>query len=265
MLDKQQVQRQFDRSASSYDGVAAMQRDIVDFLLSASDWSLPSADSLCTGGGTFLDAGCGTGYGLKQVAELLPQLSLKGVDIAPKMLEVAKKTCPSAELIVGDIESLPLASATQNFILSSSAIQWCDTSKVLEEFNRCLVPGGQLLLSTFTQGTLAQWRSLWGRNNEQSFVTANELGAVFKQSNWVNVRLSQREFVQTFTSFEDAVASIRDLGAGDASPARSTSPMTRSQLCVVKQRINSLIKQQGFIELKYQLAFVHATKSAVTA
>lgn len=252
MLDKQQVQRQFDRSAGTYNNVAGMQRDIVDHLLASNDDVVLS--------GSVLDAGCGTGYGLKKIAERCSVQAVTGVDLAPNMIQMAAKACPSAGLIVGDIERLPFAAASQDGIFSSSAIQWCDADVVIREFNRCLVPGGALLMSTFVQGTLAEWRALWGRSNEQSFLRVRDVEWLLAY-NWSNVRLERRAFVQTFTTFTDAVASIRDLGAGDASPQRARTPMTKSQLALVKRRVNRIIDQQGFIALKYQLAFVSAIKA----
>lgn len=254
MLDKRQVQRQFDRSASHYDRVAAMQREIVEQLLLAS---APFK------GGSILDAGCGTGYGLKRLSERSSDFMLKGIDLAPKMLEQARLACPEAEFVVADLECLPLLDESQDVVLSSSAIQWCDSRSAITEFERCLVSGGQLLLSTFTQGTLSDWRALWGRNNRQRFLSANGLAGLFDSGAWSDVRLWQQEYLQSFSSFSSAVASVRDLGAGDASPQRSAKPMTRSQLNLVKDRVNRIIEQQGFIDLKYQVAFVVAAKSQV--
>jgi SAM-dependent methyltransferase len=52
-------------------------------------------------GATVLDAGCGTG---RLLAALKPSRGV-GVDLSPKMVEVARHAHPDLEFIVGDIES----------------------------------------------------------------------------------------------------------------------------------------------------------------
>lgn len=251
-LDKRQIQRQFNRSAPSYDSVSGMQREIIERLLPKE---FPhSAMSI-------LDAGCGTGYALNRIAKLVPNAELIGIDLAPNMLEIAKEVCPSANLYLGDLERLPIENGSQNTVISSSAIQWCDAPIAVEEFNRCLCTGGNLLLSTFTRGTLSSWRALWGRSNQQRFLAIEDFAELFDENRWQDIRIWQQEFVQSFTSFSEAVASIRDLGAGDASPKRATQLMTRSKLALVKQRADKLIEQYGCIDLTYHVAFVSATKS----
>lgn len=251
LLDKKQIQRQFDRSAATYDSVAGMQREIVDQLLISPLFR--SATSI-------LDAGCGTGYALSRLSESAPLARLHGVDLAPNMLEQALGACPKAQLSAADIEALPYQNAAHDLILSSSAIQWCNAVKAVNEFNRCLSSGGSLLLSTFADGTLSQWRSLWGRGNQQSFLSLSEIKSLFDESIWASACLWQQEFVQSFSSFSEAVASIRDLGAGDASPKRGAKPMTRKQLAFVKNRVEQVINQNGSVDLVYKVAFVHARK-----
>ena len=251
-LDKRQIQRQFNRSASSYDSVSAMQREIIERLLPKEFPDLARS---------ILDAGCGTGYALNRIAKLAPNAELTGIDLSENMLEIAKGVCPSANLYPGDIERLPVENGSRNVVISSSAIQWCDAPTVVEEFNRCLCNGGNLLLSTFTHGTLSSWRALWGRSNQQQFLPFDDVAELFDNSHWQDIRIWQQEFVQSFTSFSGAVASIRDLGAGDASPKRAAQPMTRTKLASVKQRADKIIEQSGRIDLTYHVAFVSAIKS----
>lgn len=251
LLDKRQVQRQFDRSATSYDSVAGMQRDIVDQLLSAGKFA--NVESL-------LDAGCGTGYALTQLSKLAPLMGLHGVDLAQNMLEQALNACPKAQLLIADVEALPYSAGSHGVILSSSAIQWCEASNAIDEFNRCLSSEGSLLLSTFADGTLSQWRSLWGRDNQQRFLSLAEIEALFDEREWTDARIWQQVFVQSFGSFSEAVTSIRDLGAGDASPQRGAQPMTRKELAFVRNRVEQIIDQRGSVDLVYNVAFVHAKK-----
>jgi malonyl-CoA O-methyltransferase len=252
-LDKRQIQRQFNRSAPSYDSVSGMQREIIDQLL-------PKAFPYFVR--SILDAGCGTGYALNRIAMLAPDVELNGIDLAPNMLELTKRICPKANLILGDIECLPIKSGSQDVVISSSAIQWCDPQAVVEEFYRCLSSEGRLLLTTFTKGTLSSWRALWGRANQQQFIAFDDFAQLLDNNHWRDIRVWRQEFVQSLSSFAAAGASIRDLGAGDASPKRGAIPMTRSQLASIKLRADALIEKNGCVELTYQVAFISAIKSS---
>lgn len=255
-LNKLHIQRQFDRSAHTYDGVASMQREIVDQLM---------LKALSKPASSVLDAGCGTGYALSRLKSSFNDAVVHGLDLAPSMLIEAQKRCPKAVLSVGDIELMPYASNSQQLILSSSAVQWCDLSLAVAEFNRCLDDGGQLLLSSFCKGTLSSWRKLWGRDNQQRFLAVEEIASAFSGQCWSDVNVWQKEFVQTFYSFAEAVASIRDLGAGDASKGRAQKLMTRAELTTVKQKVSAVIESQGCIKLSYNVIFVSACKRNVKA
>ena len=146
-LNKTHIQRQFDRSASRYDRVAQMQLQITQDLLAYVQVK-PSKDL------KVLDAGCGTGYGMQALADAYSKASITGVDIAPAMLEMAQVRCPDAQCLVGDIEQLQFQSNFFDLTWSSSAIQWCDVERAAKELMRVTKPGGQVLVSTFSNGTL---------------------------------------------------------------------------------------------------------------
>ena len=151
-LANKKILHQFNKAAASYDSVTKVQRDIVDQLIS----TMPSS----MGTETLIDLGCGTGYGLQQLGKRYQALRLYGVDIAPNMLHIAKAVS-RARLLQANLENLPYPDASLDIVFSSSAIQWCDLNKTFSEIKRVLKPGGQFYISSFTQGTLDAWRTLW--------------------------------------------------------------------------------------------------------
>jgi len=175
-LNKLHIQRQFDRSAQTYDCVAGMQREIAaDLMTHLSHLTDSSAQ-------TILDAGCGTGYGLQFLKKRYPSAKLTGLDLAPAMLQVAQQQLCDIEFVQGDIECLPFESDSFDIAWSSSAVQWCELSQAVHELSRVTKPGGRLLVSTFAEGTLAQWRQLWGIDDDVRFLSERVIRAAFESA-----------------------------------------------------------------------------------
>lgn len=101
-----------------------------------------------------LDVGCGTGEILKRIHKRYPEVSLTGVDISEKMLEVAKvKIGNKATLLWADAEMLPFSDATFDLIVCSDSFHhYPNPQKVLAEFRRVLKGGGNLLIFDYSIG-----------------------------------------------------------------------------------------------------------------
>jgi malonyl-CoA O-methyltransferase len=243
-LNKEFVQRQFDQAAIHYDRLASMQRSIVDQLLLQVNTGLQHA----------VDLGCGTGYGLVKLSERGP-VTLTGLDLAPGMLRIAEEAAPEAELVQGDIEALPFAGNSFDLTLSSSAIQWCDLIQALSEIVRVTRPGGRVVLSTFVDGTLRDWRELWQLPEQQRFVGFDDLECALRLLSITQLQVWRHTFSNRFYCFESAVRSIRDLGAGNAGQQKRKGLLGRHRYQNIKNQIEQNIDQQGYIELQYKVAF----------
>jgi 2-polyprenyl-3-methyl-5-hydroxy-6-metoxy-1,4-benzoquinol methylase len=94
-----------------------------------------------------LDVGCGTGVNAAVLSENGHQVV--GIDLSPVAIE---QYCTRGfEGHVCDIESepLPFESGSFDLVYAAEVIEHCaDTAAFLQELNRMLRPGGQLLLST---------------------------------------------------------------------------------------------------------------------
>jgi ubiquinone/menaquinone biosynthesis C-methylase UbiE len=80
--------------------------------------------------------------------ELAPEAEYYGLDISPKLCEMARRNNPEAKIILGDVESPPFADHSFNFIfLTETLAHIADRNKVLSEINRLLVPGGYFFVT----------------------------------------------------------------------------------------------------------------------
>lgn len=100
--------------------------------------------------GKVLDAGCGPG----QWTAFLHSagVDVEGMDLVPEFIETAKQYCPQAGFSVGSMEQLPTPDHSLAGILAWYSVIHtppAGINQVLDEFARCLKPGGSLLLSFF--------------------------------------------------------------------------------------------------------------------
>lgn len=241
MIDKQRVAANFSRHASHYDQHAQLQRDLLDNCLQhLAELSVPRV--VC-------DLGCGTGYGLRQLTHHFPQAYCIGLDIAHGML--AAQQAPrdtlttqinkTPKLLQSDIENLPFKASSLDMAVASASLQWCTPQIALHEIHRCLVDGGTLVFTTFTQGTFPELR--------RAYETIRVPPAVHHQApvqQWIDEAKSAgfdpsytatRSKTFTFRTADALLASIRQLGAGyaDQRPTR----LSRAQLTALKSALES--------------------------
>ena len=107
-------------------------------------------------GETILDAGCGTGIFTTDFLEKGPKIV--GMDISPKMLEVASHKAKEFDFlpVKGNILDLPFLDDYFDKVISNTAIEFIgDGEKAVRELFRVLKPGGTLVIATLNR--LSPW------------------------------------------------------------------------------------------------------------
>lgn len=104
-------------------------------------------------GARLLDAGCGTGGLLSRLAAARPDLDLQGLEYDPEAVALARGKLPPGQdpekLRVGSVNAMPYPDAQFDVIVSADVLCHAavDEPAALNEFLRCLKPGGTLLLN----------------------------------------------------------------------------------------------------------------------
>src|SRR3989304_848078 len=124
-IDKRVMRRAFNRAAADYDTAAVLQREVCTRMLERLDYIKLRPECI-------LDAGSGTGWGTRQLAQRYPAAQIFALDIAIAMLQTAHARSgwwqklfggDRQRQVCGDVETLPLAANSVGMIWSNLALQ----------------------------------------------------------------------------------------------------------------------------------------------
>ena len=220
ILNKHQLRNSFERAAVGYDKAAILQREVCDRMLSRLDYikCIP---------GTILDAGSGTGYGGRKLANCYPDAGIIALDLALAMHYQARSTAPSwwkqvlsirkniTNYVCGDIEQLPFRDSSIGMVWSNLSLQWCnDIEQTFAEMHRVLQPEGLLMFSTFGPDTLHELRQAFLSMDDNShvnhFIDMHDIGDLLVHNGFA-MPVMDMEYI-TLT-YDDVISVMRDLKA----------------------------------------------------
>lgn len=121
-----------------------------------------------------LDVGCGTGYHLARYRTR--GFEIVGMDGSAEMLREARSVNPSVEFHQGDVDDLPLPSATYDYVLCIEVLRYLpDIASCVREIARVLKPGGVALV---TAAPPLQANAYWPINRVASALKPRRLTAL---------------------------------------------------------------------------------------
>lgn len=138
---RRDVQQEYDKLAPRYDRRWRhyIERSVEETI--ARIPPLPPAASV-------LDAGCGTGALLRELARRDADLRLTGLDLSAAMTAAGSEAAPHLNFVVGDTEALPFPSASFDLVVSSSSFHfWPSPTIALAELRRVLRAGGTVVIT----------------------------------------------------------------------------------------------------------------------
>jgi malonyl-CoA O-methyltransferase len=254
---KQRIRQAFDQAATTYDAAADVQREVCDRLAECLMQASVDLDP-----DAILDAGCGTGYGVRWLGRRWPRARLVLVDFAPGMLAAARARSAKIALICADIEALPVAGQGFALYWSSLAWQWNDPRRCLAEAGRVLKPGGLLAVATLGTDNFPELRHAFAAIDDYAHVLAirspDELLAECRAGGW-RMKVWQRQAVRRH--YPDVPALLRCVKAVGAREVgeRRPAPFGRSAWRAIIDRYERLREPEG-LPLTYDVVWLVATR-----
>ncbi len=98
-----------------------------------------------------LEVACGPGHVSQYLLRKKPKIELLGIDLAPKMIQLAQKNNPLARYLVLDCRQLSRIEQTFDAIMCGFClpyISWQDSQALINDMSQLLNSGGKLYLST---------------------------------------------------------------------------------------------------------------------
>lgn len=256
-LDRRSARTAFERAARSYDAAAVLQRTIADRMLERLDLLKYIPRDI-------LDAGCGTGYCAWALTRRYRGARLTGVDIAWAMLRLARRRAgwfDRKRYICADVETLPLASASIDMIVSNLVLQWCDPHAVFSEFRRVLRPAGVLMFTSFGPDTLKELRQAWRAADAyphvHGFHDMHDIGDALVRAGFADPVMDMEYFSLSYPDVAGVMRDLKRLGAHNV--ARGRARGLTGKACFAKFRAAyQALAHDGRVPATYEAVYGHA-------
>ena len=270
-VDKKHMRNAFQRAAADYDASAVLQREIADRLLARLDLIKLTPARI-------LDAGCGTGYGARALARRYPRAHIIGMDLAPGMAMQAREQRKAQSdirqwlsrgrdrYVCGDVEFLPLATASVDMVFSNLVLQWCDARLAFAEFLRVLRPGGVLMFSSLGPDTLRELRHAWATvdaaSHVHAFVDMHDLGDALVRAHFADPVMDTEYLTLTYADVMAVLRELKAIGAHNVAPQRSPSLTGKHRFARFVSAYESQRRTDGTIPATYEVVYGHAWVAA---
>lgn len=162
--------------------------------------------------------------------------------------------------LVGDLESLPLASGAFDLIVSDHALHWTNDRLVaLQSYRRALKPGGLLLLVMPGVETLIELRDSFSEETEalHHFPDMHQVGDELVQAGWADPVVDMTTLTLHYEKIATLFADLSDLGYGNVHAGRSRGLWGRSRWARGLSRYDAL-RVSSCYPVTLELIFAHA-------
>lgn len=257
-ISKQKIAQSFSLAAKNYDQSAKIQQTVGNKILGLIDYPLK---------GVWLDLGSGTGFLQRNLpATLRPAQWING-DLALGMLNQAKPRCEfeGTHWLNLDAEHLPFAPQSLDGIISSLTLQWVNQLPIaLANFYKILKPGGECIISTLVDGTLAELKSAWQAVDDfthvNTFLTSAEVQTYFVQAGFGIQYCDEFNVVDEYAALLPLLKSLKAIGAHNMNRGQKPGLTTRRQLEQLAAAYDLNKTGHGTLPATYQVLIVRAKK-----
>ena len=253
--------RNFNRAAADYDVHAMLQDLVLDRLLEQIPVFRISPDLI-------LDLGSGTGKGSARLKKIFTSARFLQLDIAEKMLAIAKKRTGiffnRNSFICADADVLPITNNTLDLVFTSLMMQWSlSIDQLFGEIHRVMKPSGLFLFATLGPETLHELNESWQAADDQMhvhvFPDIRAIGDLLVAHDFAQPVLESERLVLTYADVKSVMQDLKHVGAvnSDNNRRRTLTGKQRYQRCV---EAYEQFRQEGKLPATYEIIYGHAWK-----
>jgi ubiquinone/menaquinone biosynthesis C-methylase UbiE len=162
--------------------------------------------------GKLLEIGPGPGYVCIEIAKLLPEMEVIGLDISDTMIEIAKKNANEhglserIEFKKGDASKMPFEDSSFDFVISGGSLHhWKKPILIFNEIYRILKPGCRALISDLRKDApkekIKEWVDIidskimrWGlKHSFGESYTAQQIEKITKDTQFTDFEIKVEE------------------------------------------------------------------------
>jgi malonyl-CoA O-methyltransferase len=276
-VDPRAVRRAFSRAASTYDAAAVLQREVSARMASRLDYIKVAPR-------TILDAGCGTGEAVGELAARYAGSRVVALDVALPMVEAARERARRARslfrrllpaalaagghaaplFICGDINMLPLSGVTFDLVWSNLALQWVnDLPRAFAETRRVLRVGGLFTFTSFGPDTLQEIRTAFaradGHTHTNRFTDMHDIGDMLVGAGFADPVMDMEQLTLTYSDASALMRELKHLGATNATRGRPHGLMGRGRWQRALAALEAM-RRDGRIPATFEVVYGHAWK-----
>jgi len=265
-IDKHEVRRAFSKAAARYDATAVLQREVCSRMLERLDYIRLQPKRI-------LDAGSGTGWGTRQLAQRYPAARMVALDIAMGMLRSSRgrsgwwqKLFGGAKqlLLCADVEALPMPAQSVEMVWSNLTLQWCnDLPATFVELQRVLKVEGLVMFSTFGPDTLKELRTAFngvdGYNHVNRFADMHDIGDMLVAAGFAEPVMDMEYITLTYDNVKAVMQDLRSIGAHNATGGRAPGLMGKTKLARIVQNYETL-RRNDKLPATFEVIYGHAWK-----
>ncbi|QLG36940.1 malonyl-ACP O-methyltransferase BioC [Paenibacillus sp. FSL W7-1088] len=275
------VQRQFNRSATSYDAHAHIQRSMAEQLArSLAEWR----NRRFLSDPSILEIGCGTGALTQILVNEWPNANITALDIASEMIEVASKRFRSAEhpgtanckmdnlrFLQADIEmwAVNAPECSVDIIVSNACFQWLSSPKeTLGHLRRMLRPGGVLIFTTFGPDTFREMHEAFDKvyhangmepqRHGLSFHAPAQWEIMLQESGYSGFRCERSMHMEKYASARDFLYTVKGMGASTSEAATVSGYSLRRLFTNMYKEYEDKFSIQGGVAATYDLLLIQS-------
>ena len=261
MAVNNEISKAFNQHAAEYELAAKVQREIGQRLFERLDYLKITPKRI-------LDLGCGTGFFSRELAIRFPKAEIFGLDLAPAMLQEAKKKQSwfrKWPLIAADMRYLPFATGLFDLVFANQVIHWADAlPPIFRELNRVMNVHACLMFTTLGPDTFKEIKQAWASVDDyahvNTFVDMHDVGDDLLAEHFLDPVMDMEWLSMHYQSMHDLLKSLKMQGVRNINAARKTGLTGRKAWEQFERNYAELKTAQGKYPLTYEVVYGHAWK-----